>query len=353
MSVDRLPVSSSENYSDDDSDNGAVLLALQLGQVPAGDEDNSTWLPINSLLSSDSPRIEGLDAAHAERLAEVEGELPPILVQRSTMRVIDGMHRLGAARIRGHEKILVQFVDCDEFDAFLVAVAANIKHGLPLTLADRRAAAERIIDQRPAASDRSIAELSGLASKTVAAIRRNSPDPLPHTTRRLGRDGRVRPLNATEGRRLAQELLAVNPEASLRQIARHAGISVGTARDVRHRVRQGIDPILSRDQAANSRHVSEVSGLNARKAAETLDYHAIIQRLRTDPAIRYTENGRHFLRWLSPPRLIEPTDWRKIVGCIPPHCTFDIIRIARSCSATWSEFADELDRHNRESGEAS
>src|ERR1022692_4411066 len=125
MSVDRLPVSSSENYSDDDSDNGAVLLALQLGQVPAGDEDNSTWLPINSLLSSDSPRIEGLDAAHAERLAEVEGELPPILVQRSTMRVIDGMHRLGAARIRGHEKILVQFVDCDEFDAFLVAVAAG------------------------------------------------------------------------------------------------------------------------------------------------------------------------------------------------------------------------------------
>jgi ParB-like chromosome segregation protein Spo0J len=355
MSIDPLPASSTENYSDDndDYDNGAVLLALQLGHVAANDEDIFDWVPLSSLHPADSPRLEGLDSAHAETLAEIEAELPPILVQRSTMRVIDGMHRLGAARIRGHEKILVQFVDCDEFDAFLVAVASNIKHGLPLTLADRRAAAERIVGQRPEASDRSIAELSGLAAKTVAAIRRNSGDPLPHATRRLGRDGRIRPLNATEGRRLAQELLATHPEASLRQIARHAGISVGTARDVRERVRQGIDPILSRTHVATARHVGGLSGLNGRKTAEPVDYGAILHRLRTDPAIRYTENGRHFLRWLSPPRLIEPTDWRKIVGCIPPHCTFDIIRIARSCAAVWSEFADELDRYNRESDEAS
>src|SRR5271155_3998957 len=135
MSVDPLPASSAENYSDDNDDNSALLLTLRLEQVPSNGEDILTWVPLSSLQPADSPRLEGLDAAHAETLAEIESELPPILVQRSTMRVIDGMHRLSAAWIRGHEKIQVQFVDCDEFDAFLVAVAANIRHGLPLTLA--------------------------------------------------------------------------------------------------------------------------------------------------------------------------------------------------------------------------
>src|SRR5260370_41261090 len=85
--------------------------------VSAEDAEPPVWVPLSSLVPADSPRLEGLDPGHAEALAEVDDELPPILVQRSTMRVIDGMHRLDAARIRGQEEIRVQFFDCCEDEA--------------------------------------------------------------------------------------------------------------------------------------------------------------------------------------------------------------------------------------------
>ena len=42
---------------------------------------------------------------HIARLAEAETRLPPILVDRRTMRVIDGMRRLIAASLKGQETI--------------------------------------------------------------------------------------------------------------------------------------------------------------------------------------------------------------------------------------------------------
>src|SRR6185437_2422414 len=76
--------------------------------MTAGDSHTDTeWVPIDSLRPADSPRVGGLNSGHSEALAEIDSEFPPIIVQPSTMRVIDGMHRLGAARIRNQEKILV------------------------------------------------------------------------------------------------------------------------------------------------------------------------------------------------------------------------------------------------------
>ena len=93
---------------------------------------------IGSLAPADSPRLAGEDGEHAARLAETPDELPPILVHRPTMRVIDGMHRLQAARLRGRETIETEFFDGSAEDAFIQAVTVNTRHGLPLTLADRR-----------------------------------------------------------------------------------------------------------------------------------------------------------------------------------------------------------------------
>jgi hypothetical protein len=266
------------------------------------------------------------------------------------MRVIDGMHRLDAARIKGHDTISVRYFDGSEEDAFLLAVAANVKHGLPLTLADRRTAAGRVIRLRPEASDRWIAELTGLAAKTVAAIRRQAPEQGLHLARRIGRDGRFRPLSSAEGRRAASELFAAHPESSLRQIARNAGISVGTARDVRDKMRQGLDPVLPKQPGSNGVRPADTRSVNGRKPAEAIDYIAILERLQRDPSLRYTESGRSLLRWLCPQRLIATSDWAGIMSAIPPHCTFDIARIAKGCALAWSEFADELDQRNRDCG---
>ncbi|MFD1048734.1 serine hydrolase, partial [Kibdelosporangium lantanae] len=93
-------------------------------------------VPIDSLLPADSPRLSGESMEHARMLAASEAELPPIVVHRPTRRVIDGMHRLKAAALRGQDDILVRFYEGDDEDAFIVAVETNIAHGLPLSLAD-------------------------------------------------------------------------------------------------------------------------------------------------------------------------------------------------------------------------
>ena len=53
------------------------------------------------------------------------------------MQIIDGMHRLHAAVMRGQDKIPAWFLDCDEKDIFVIAVQANTAPGLPLSLTER------------------------------------------------------------------------------------------------------------------------------------------------------------------------------------------------------------------------
>jgi ParB-like nuclease domain len=321
--------------------------------VPEGKAKRSelwpaTTVPISTLLPADSPRFGELDLDHAQSLADVDAELPPILVRRVSMRVIDGMHRLNAAKLRGHDDILVQFFDGDENEAFLLAVESNVTHGLPLKVAERRAAAARIIRSHPEMSDRSVAAIAGLAAKTVASIRNGAED-FPQVSARVGRDGRVRPLNSAGGRRIAGMMFTNQPHASLRKIAKEAGISVGTARDVRERILRGEDPTLpchppkSQDDTAGGPHSSAAI---ARRSAELIDHHAVLENLQRDPSLRYSDAGRSLLRWLGQ-RAIGTADWESVAANIPPHCAIVVARIARSCSVAWTDFAEALDQRVR------
>jgi ParB-like chromosome segregation protein Spo0J len=195
-------------------------------------------VPIRLLYEADSPRLCGESPEHTRVLLESQAELPPIIVHRQTMRVIDGMHRLRAACLAGRDTIDVRFFDGSVEDSFVQAVMANNKHGLPLSLADRKAAATRIVTSHPHWSDRTIARVAGLAPKTVGAIRKRDGSGAATVTR-IGRDGRARPLNTAERRRLAGEIIARQPEASLRTVAMQAGISPTTVRDVRDKIRAG------------------------------------------------------------------------------------------------------------------
>jgi ParB-like chromosome segregation protein Spo0J len=194
-----------------------------------------------SLLSSFSVRRQGVQKEHVRALAEAGEALPPVLVHRATMRIIDGTHRWHAARLRGEEEIRVRFFDGDEASAFVLAVRTNIAHGLQLSLADRKAAASKIVELYPDWSNRLVASVAGLSPTTVAGIRAGRPPAAHHVSGRVGRDGRVRPLDISEGRRAAAKLIRDNPGASLRNIALQAGISPETARDVRARLRRGED----------------------------------------------------------------------------------------------------------------
>lgn len=312
-------------------------------------------LVVDSLLPADSPRLDGEDSHHVRLLAESDTALPPILVHRQSMRVIDGMHRLRAAKMRGQRAIPAIFFDGDDNDAFVIAVAANRAHGLPLTLADRSAAAARIIEAQPHRSDRSIAAITGLAARTIGEIRRRTGGDAWQPQARVGQDGRVRPLNAAEGRRAASAVIDRRPEASLREIARLAGISLATARDVRERLRRGEDPLppkqrenplgKQRDELEQQATVVRLHrNGNGRSNAHTAagsDRTEMLRNLRSDPSLRFNESGRNLLRWLHI-HAKGPADWEDVVDDIPSHCAYVLVDLARACAEEWSAFASNL-----------
>lgn len=291
-------------------------------------------VPIGSLLPPSELLRSAESAEHIRVLAETEETLPPIVVHRDTLRVIDGMHRLWAARSRGDELIEVLFADCSPADAFVLAVELNRAHGLPLTIAERRSAAARIMDWHPHWSDRKIAQTTGLAASTIASLR--SPSTAGTVERRTGQDGRSRPNDGTSGRQRASDLLAQNPDASVREIAKAARISVGTASDVRARLRRGEPAVTARQQAA----------LNPRPAAATqrtsAAYGRVLQSLRKDPSLRFTDVGRRLLRLLDggAPGSVEQI--AQIANSVPEHCRTMVIDMARESAAAWQHLADQL-----------
>jgi hypothetical protein len=301
---------------------------------------------IGTLSAPDSPRTSGVDQEHVEALAVVETPLPPITVHRPTMRVIDGLHRLRAAELRGQRKIAVKYFDGAEDDAFVLAVESNVTHGLPLTTADRKRAAARIIASHPQWSDRMIASVSGIAAGTVADIRRREPAGGAAGGSRVGHDGRVRPINGAEGRRIASELIAQDPTLSLRQVARVAAISPETVRDVRNRMMRGEDPLTRRGRQAQggdgaARAVTPRLGRAPSAVLDkesALDRAAAVKRLKADPALRFSEIGRTLLRLLSV-HSISVEEWEQILDKVPPHCRGVVAYLAKESAEMWTEVA--------------
>ncbi|WP_246018926.1 ParB/RepB/Spo0J family partition protein [Saccharothrix australiensis] len=319
----------------------------------SGDKENAldglspaVDVPVEVLLPADSPRLDGESDEHVRMLAAIEGPLPPIIVHRPTMRVIDGMHRVRAALLRGDGEVAARFYDGDEESAFVRAVKANVTHGLPLSQADREAAARRIIGSHPEWSDRSIAAATGMAAETVAALRRRSGDRAAQPIARIGRDGRVRPLSSAEGRRKAGELFADRPGATLREVARAAGISVGTARDVRDRVRRGEDPLPDRVREREAGAPTPPTALCAAPALPDGDFARLLDNLRRDPTLRLTESGRALLRLLTV-QAMRPEDWGLLVRATPAHCLPALSKLARGCADKWAQLAEEFDERAR------
>ena len=313
-------------------------------------------LAIADLVLTDSPRLSGENAEHVEALAAAPSPLPPIVVHRPTMRVIDGAHRLKAAVRRGEETIAGRFFDGDGADAFVLSVRLNVAHGLPLSLADRKRAAERIITSHPQWSDRRVASVTGISPGTVADVRKRVAGGQQRNGVRIGQDGRARPLDGSAGRRLASRLMTENPGLSLRQVAGAAAISPETARDVRNRLRNGEDPIPDRRRRPAT-EMGTIAGGRSRDMASlgivrspgrhqrgpVLDHATILKRLQSDPALRYSDTGRNLLRLLSL-QTLWADQWEAIVNNLPPHCTDAVADLAQQFADLWTDLAARAGR---------
>ncbi|WP_175411373.1 AsnC family protein [Streptomyces sp. TRM64462] len=323
------------------------------------------YVPVAALKVVESPRHTVEDPGHCRTLAEIGdmGEtLPPVVVHRASMTVVDGIHRLRAARLRGRDTIPVRFFDGSAEDGRLLAVALNVTHGLPLTMAERTAAVARILAVHPEWSDRAVASVAGLSAGKTAEIRRGLFGTARPGAKRVGRDGRARPLEPARGRERAAALLRENPTASLRRIAREAGVSPATVADVRRRMTSGDGGTASGGTGADG---TATGGGRSPEAAATVtaavtatatatatvtaaavrqeppDLAEIHSMLRRDPALRFNETGRSFLRLLEAGAALS-RHREGIAASLPPHCREAAARLAQVYAQSWELFAKEL-----------
>jgi ParB-like chromosome segregation protein Spo0J len=297
-------------------------------------------LPVDALLSTRSPRLEGDSPDHVRVLAQAQTPLPPILVHRGSMQIIDGAHRVAAAKLRGDKTIRSRFFDGDEREAFAMAVRSNIAHGLPLTHADRVAAATEISRSYPNWSDRAVASVAGLSATTVAEIRRRTADhDEPPEAKRTGLDGRLRPVDPSAGRERVRQMIRKSPSASLRQLAKEAGVSPNTVRRVRKQLQSEPPPELVEPPALPD------LGTSAELTKPTVD--TALRWLSQDPSVRHTESGRSAARWFFS-KVVRPGEGENVVDALPPHTAHILAKVARQCASAWEELALALAARARE-----
>jgi ParB-like chromosome segregation protein Spo0J len=312
-------------------------------------------IPVAAIRNSYTPRKNKANENHVLVLAQSPLPLPPIVIHRASMRVIDGVHRLRAIELRGHSMIAARLFEGNDAEAFALAVHLNVTHGLPLTLSERKAAAQRVLKSYPHWSDRSIGLIAGVSNKTVGKLRGCTTEEISQLNPRLGRDGKVRPVSPAIGRRRAAEFLSMNPRASLREIARKAGVSVTTARDVRQRVDKGESPLpdhLARKSAGTvvptvvALNVSAVSARDESRAGARILPEGrgrdLLQRLRNDPSVRSSERGRALLRLLSTV-VVAISACNEFAEAVPTHCSGTFAEIARKNARAWQEIADKFE----------
>jgi hypothetical protein len=224
----------------------------------------------------------------------------------------------------------VRFFNGTAEEAFVLAVEANIAHGLPLTPKDRKAAAARILQMFPAWSDRLIASTSGLSHHTVAVLRRDlSTGQIAQINKRLGRDGKTRAVPTRESREPAPAPGGVDDNLLRQEPGATAEDSVGTVHDVRTRLEQRVEPSMPS------------AGPGAVTNSRTARGYTAVKRLSNNPAVRFTQDGKALVQLLS--RSLQlANEAQSLTRSAPEHSLDTIADAAAAISESWTRLAQEL-----------
>jgi hypothetical protein len=195
-------------------------------------------VPLERLRANENfqPRYDGLDQRHLRLLMQSDpATWPPLLVTPNEIGgydLIDGFHRFEAAR-----RLRVVALPCriDPQADYPDGVLANLTHGLPLKLEDRKIAAQNMHSLEPQLSYREIGRRTGLHHETVKRVlesrrlarqgqQRAKPDPIERLVDQvvrisdashgrswfgLGHDGNAKPLRRAIETYQEEERLAV------------------------------------------------------------------------------------------------------------------------------------------------
>ena len=115
-----------------------------------------------------NPRLGGVDQEVVEFYASIYRDVvwPPIWVHRQSHKLLDGWHRVEAAKHAGVYSLVVHWVEAKEEELFALAVKANLGHGMRLNKEERYKAIVRL--QREAWTHERIAGFFGCSLKMVA-----------------------------------------------------------------------------------------------------------------------------------------------------------------------------------------
>lgn len=141
---------------------------------------------------------EELDNDTIERYAESLEQLPPIVVFNigdNSYLLADGFHQVKAAERLGRKEIEVELRQGTKQDTEEYAALANLRHGKPLTRAERRKAVERMLMLHPERANNWIAQDMGVSENTVKRYREEleSTSQIAKLNSFIGEDGKERP----------------------------------------------------------------------------------------------------------------------------------------------------------------
>jgi hypothetical protein len=234
------------------------------------------------------------------------------------MTIIDGIHRVEAARRSGAKCIKAVLLSGAWSSAFVVAVQANVSHGKPLTLGERRSAAKTILCDFPDCSDRWLASICGLAPSTVTKIRAaHEQAARPPGSRRIGIDGRRRPVDPSGLRSRVAEAAQANPQATVRALAAMVGVAPSTVSAELRRLRTG--------------------GCHANGNG---------QLALADPAVTTVPELDGFVRWLGQTTIAD-ADWQPFVRHVPVGRLYEFADECRRRADAWLAAASALEQRTR------
>lgn len=108
------------------------------------------------------------DKEIVDHYAEIFEDLPPIVIQKGTGKLVDGWHRFYAASKLGLTEVQVEEVEIADNLLFAEAVKRNLRHGLPFRREEREKAIVRLRDA--GYSVQQITNTIGLSERSVQKV---------------------------------------------------------------------------------------------------------------------------------------------------------------------------------------
>jgi len=131
------------------------------------------------IVSAIQIRVDGIDPNRATDYASAMlagDQFPPVVIfyDRGADRALlaDGFHRYQAAVRAGHYTIQAEVYAGTQDDAMEYAATCNARHGMPMSNADKRAAAGRLLTLHPDWSSREIGKRVGCSHTFVDKVRK-------------------------------------------------------------------------------------------------------------------------------------------------------------------------------------